>query len=252
MTLRMAIYTRLSHDPTGLQTATARQERACRQFAELRGWDVVDVYEDVDLSAFQRGVVRPSYERMLEAIKRGELDGALVWKLDRLVRRPSEFERFWLLCEQSGAIVASATEPIDASTDLGLALVRILVTFAQLECATMSVRMKAKHREMAESGRSNGPAPFGWRPGLQELEPTEAALLREALERATNGEPIRSIASDWYDRGIRTRRAKVWWPIRIKEILTSEYAVGDRVYHGEVVARDCFVPLMTRDEQGVL
>jgi site-specific DNA recombinase len=252
MTLRMGIYTRLSHDATGQQTATARQEKACRQFAALRGWQVVEVYEDVDVSAFQKGVVRPAYERMLTAIKDGHLDGGLVWKLDRLVRRPSEFERFWQVCEQSGAIIASATEPIDASTDLGLALVRILVTFAQLESATISLRIKAKHRELAEAGRPNGPAPFGWRPGMQDLEPTEAELLREATRRALSGEPMRAIASDWYDRGIRTRQGKVFWPDKIKHALLSEYAVGDRIYHGEIVATDCFAPLMTRQEQAVL
>src|SRR5437016_1407444 len=46
---RVAIYTRLSRDPDGTQTATARQEAACRTFAELRDREVADVYEDVDV-----------------------------------------------------------------------------------------------------------------------------------------------------------------------------------------------------------
>ncbi len=111
---RVAVYTRLSHDPTGgEQTATARQRTACLTFAELRGWEVAHVYEDVELSAFKRGVVRPDYEHMLEAVSTGEVDGVLVWKLDRLMRRPAEFERFWTTCERRGAFLASVTEPID-------------------------------------------------------------------------------------------------------------------------------------------
>src|SRR3954451_11732466 len=182
MALRIAIYTRLSHDSTGgEQTATSRQEKACRAFAEMRGWDVVEVFEDVDLSAYQRTVVRPAYEQMLELIGEKQIDGVLVWKLDRLVRRPSEFERLWTVCERVGAVIASATEPIDATTDLGLALVRMLVTFAQLEGATMGMRIKAKQRELAEAGAPpGGPAPFGFKAGMNELEPVEAALLREA------------------------------------------------------------------------
>jgi DNA invertase Pin-like site-specific DNA recombinase len=81
MTLRIGIYTRLSHDATGEQTATARQEKACRAFAGLRGWEVVDVFEDVDLSAYQRGTMRPSYERLVHDLECGAIDGVLVWKL---------------------------------------------------------------------------------------------------------------------------------------------------------------------------
>src|SRR5204863_1785232 len=103
---RVAIYTRLSRDPDGTQTATARQEAACRTFAELREWEVADVYEDVDVSAF-RDVERPAYERLLQVVTRRQVDTVLVWKLDRLARRPSDFERFWSLCETHGVALAS-------------------------------------------------------------------------------------------------------------------------------------------------
>ena len=147
VSVSIGIYTRLSHDATGEQTATARQERACRAFADLRGWTVAEVFEDVDVSAYKTGVVRPAYERLpCPGDQSGAIGGVLVWKLDRLVRRPAEFERFWSACEDRGAIVASATEPIDTSHELGLAIVRILVTFASLESATQSLRLKAKHR----------------------------------------------------------------------------------------------------------
>jgi hypothetical protein len=47
MTTSVAIYTRLSSDTPGRQqTATKRQERDCRVFAQLRDWDVSGVYED--------------------------------------------------------------------------------------------------------------------------------------------------------------------------------------------------------------
>ena len=96
--LRVGVYCRLSKDDTGHQTATERQARACRSFAEVRGWDVSGVYEDVDLSAYRPNVTRPGYEALLRALEAGQLDGVLVWKLDRLVRRSAQFERF---CESA-------------------------------------------------------------------------------------------------------------------------------------------------------
>src|SRR4051794_8357778 len=136
MTPRLGIYTRISQADAETQTATVRQEDACRRYALIRGWEVAGVYEDIDMSAYQRGVVRPAYEQLLAEVAARRIDGVLVWKLDRLVRRPAEFERFWSACEAAGGLVVSATEPIDTSSDLGLAIVRILVTFASLESAT--------------------------------------------------------------------------------------------------------------------
>jgi predicted site-specific integrase-resolvase len=90
--MRVAIHARLSSDPTGQQTATERQRRACEQFAAARGWDVVRVIEDVDVSAYDAKVRRPGFERLRGLIDRRAIDVVMVWKLDRLVRRPREFE----------------------------------------------------------------------------------------------------------------------------------------------------------------
>ncbi len=60
MTDSVGIYTRISSDRTRQRTATTRQEEACRAFASLRGWRVEGVYEDVDVSAYQRSIRRPA------------------------------------------------------------------------------------------------------------------------------------------------------------------------------------------------
>src|SRR4051794_5572244 len=89
----VAIYTRISRDPTGEQTATTRQERACRQYAQAQGWPVAGVWEEVEVSAYQPRTQRTAYEDLLVAVRAGHIDGVLVWKLDRLARRSGEFER---------------------------------------------------------------------------------------------------------------------------------------------------------------
>ena len=61
--MRVEIYARLSSDPTGQQTATERQRRACEQFAAAREWDVVQVIEDVDVSAYDKKVTRSGFDR---------------------------------------------------------------------------------------------------------------------------------------------------------------------------------------------
>lgn len=211
-TPRVAIYTRLSHDKTGEQTATSRQQKACEAFAELRGWRVVRVFEDVDLSAYKEGIKRPAYEEMLLAVRSKRIDGVLAWKLDRFVRRSAEFERLWSACDRNGVFLTSAMEPIDTSTDLGLAMVRVLVAFASLESATSGARLRAKNQERAELGMPHtGARAYGIRKGWKELEPTEAAMIREAADRVLGGQSLRSIALDWNDRGIPTARDAGHW-----------------------------------------
>jgi site-specific DNA recombinase len=245
---RVAIYTRLSLDPTGEQTATARQEAACRSLASARGWTVTETSEDVDLSAYKRGVHRPAFERLLELAGAGCLDGVVVWKLDRLVRRPSEFERFWQACEQHRVFIASVTEPVDSSTDIGLAIVRVLVTFASLECATSSVRLAARHRERAEQGLPHTSVrAFGHQVGWMEVVPEEAEAIRDAARRILAGESALSVCRDWAARGITTINGKTWQPNTLMRLLCAPRVVGDRAWRkDQVVASGCFVAILDR------
>lgn len=238
MPLSVAIYTRLSQDADGMQTATSRQQKACESFAQLRDWQVVRVYEDVDLSAYAPGVKRPAYDEMLEAVRAKRVDGIIAWKLDRFVRRSADFERLWEICEKSDAFIASAMEPIDTSTDLGLALVRVIVAFASLESATLGVRLRAKMRERAELGvPHSGAAAYGLRRGWKELEPTEVERIREAIKRTLAGESLRSIILDWNRRGIptHTKTSAGWSDASLRRILVSPRLAGLRQHQGVII-----------------
>jgi site-specific DNA recombinase len=251
MMTSVAIYTRLSSDTPGRQqTATKRQEQACRALANLREWDVAQVYEDVDLSAYKKGVKRPAYESLLEAIEARRVSGVMVWKLDRLVRRSAEFERFWALCEEAGAILVSATEPIDTSTDLGVALVRILVSFAGLESATMGLRIRAKKAEQARAGIPSGKIGFGFT-GRRHVRVVarEATLIREGAQRVLEGTSAYAIAEDWNRRGIASPEGALWQTNSVKKLLLADRIVGDSVYQGKVVARDCWPAILDRETQ---
>lgn len=234
----VAIYTRLSADPTGAQTATARQLASCRAFAEAREWQVGPIYEDVDVSAYQRGVIRPDYEAMLSDIRSSRVDGIVAWKLDRLVRRPLEFERLWSTCESNGVFLASAMEPIDTSTDMGLALVRVLVAFASLESATIGVRLRSKNRERAELGQPHTTAAcYGMKKGWLELDEDQAANIRNAAADVLAGSSLHAIAARWNATGVKPLRAKFWTIQALRELLTAHRLTGERVHCGEVVGR---------------
>src|SRR5450830_118976 len=109
----VGIYLRISDDKDGQQTATARQAEDCRRYAGTHGWEVVDTFEDVDLSAYQRRVRRPEFERMLEAVRTHAIDGVLAWKMDRITRRQRDLVRLDEECETAGAFISTVVEGID-------------------------------------------------------------------------------------------------------------------------------------------
>jgi DNA invertase Pin-like site-specific DNA recombinase len=236
--MRVGIYTRLSRDSDGRQTATARQERDCRALARARGWQVGGVYEDVDLSAFRRGVRRPSYERLLDDLEGGTIDGVLVWKLDRLVRRASEFERFWAVCEEAGAALAAVNDPIDTSSDIGMVVVRMLVNFAQLEAANTSTRVRRQIAERASTGQMvtyGGRRPFGFEPDRLTVRDEEASLVRDGARRIAAGESVTSLAREWNEAGVRTTAGGRWEQTTLRRVLASPRTAGLLEHRGEIV-----------------
>ena len=155
-----------------------------QKFAKAKGWQVGEVFEDVDVSAYVKGIRRPSFERLMRSVSGGRVNGVLVWKLDRLVRRAADFERFWTRCDQAGVFLTSATEPIDSTSEIGLAVIRTLVNFANVESTSISLRLRARAQEKARGGIPmwRGRA-FGFNLEMTGIIEEEAIFIREAADR---------------------------------------------------------------------
>src|SRR5512132_445131 len=247
--MRVGIYTRLSRDMDGRQTATARQEKDSRALVRSKGWKVAQVYEDVDLSAYKRGVHRPAYERLLGDLSSGAIDGVVVWKLDRLVRRASEFERFWAVCEDAGATLAAVHDPIDTSSDIGMVVVRMLVNFAQLEAANTSTRVKNQIADRAQKGGLTvygGRRPFGFEADRRTHRPEEAKLLREAATRVAAGDSVTRLAREWNEAGITTSTGGKWTQTTLRRALESPRMAGLLEHKGSVVGPAPWQPVIDR------
>jgi len=234
---RAVIYARLSRDRDGSQTATARQVADCRKYADAKGWSVEAVHEDADLSAYTAKVIRPGFEAVLSAVEDGEADIVLAWKLDRLLRRPRDFERLWQLCEAAGANVATVTDGIDTSTPMaGLLVPRILSTFAELEGANLSIRERRKHEETAKAGKRSGGGhrPFGLTRDWREIVPIEADAIRDAVDRLLDGGTMYRVAADWNARALKTPTGGEWNSQKVRSMLRSPRLAGLREHRGEI------------------
>jgi DNA invertase Pin-like site-specific DNA recombinase len=247
---RAIAYARLSRDRDGTQTATARQLSDCRKFADAKGWEIVAEYEDADLSAYNAKVTRPGFEAVKSAVEVGEADIVLAWKLDRLLRRPRDFEDLWKLCEERGAHIATVTDGIDTSTPMaGLLVPRILSTFAELEGSNLSVRERRKHEETAKAGRRSGGGhrPFGLTRDWSAEVPDEADAIRAAVDHVVSGGTIYSVARGWNDRGLKTPTGGQWNSQKVRSMLRSPRLAGLREHRGEIVGAAVWPAIVAPD-----
>jgi DNA invertase Pin-like site-specific DNA recombinase len=247
--LGWAIYTRLSEDRDGTQTATARQEADARKLAADRDWTVSEVFTDVDLSAFNRRVKRPGFEHLLEALAGGRVAGVITWKLDRLTRQPRDLERLLDALEQGRAGLASVHDPVDVSGPMGLAMLRIGVVMANVESSNISIRGRRKAEELARAGAptTGGTRAFGYTRDRRGLVDAEARLIREAASRILAGESTRGIARAWNEAGVPTPTGGQWVPGVVARLLRAPLIAGLRSHRGDVVAEGAWPAIIDRD-----
>ena len=165
---RWGVLTRRSkYNADGTEGSTRRQELAvCDHIRANNMGQVVAVYSDI-ASAYQEGAHRPDFEAALTDLKAGRVDGIAVWKVDRLVRRVSQYRRVLDVLESSGARLFSLVEGIDTADPerkfVNGLILDLLVRLAEMESEGTSERLILMAQDRARQGKHHGGGsrPFG-------------------------------------------------------------------------------------------
>jgi DNA invertase Pin-like site-specific DNA recombinase len=231
------IYVRISSDPDGTRLGVERQLEDCRARCDSDGWVVVDVYEDNDRSAY-RGKPRPEYRRMLGDIEAGRIDAVVVWALDRLTRRPREWEEFFDITDRAGDVAfATISGERDLSDPGDLMMVRLEGVLAARESTDKSKRHIRKALQLAEAGKvgGGGRRPFGFEPDRKTIRESEAVLIREAAKRLLAGESQGSVLREWEAQGVVTPTGGPWRYSTFRRMMQRPRLAGLREHQGEVI-----------------
>lgn len=247
--MRALIYCRLSKDRNGLSESVARQERDCRELCAREGWVVAGVFSDNDMSGFKRGLRRPGFDALQDAIRAGACDAVVVWKIDRLTRQPRQLEPVIDMLEDARVLLRSVNDPVDASTPTGRMVLRMAGAMASAESENTSLRMRAANRSRAENGEpsAGGLRPFGHTVNRRAVVEHEAVLVREAAGRLVHGESLNSVCRDWADRGVVTSRGKLFRPTTLRQMLVSPRLAGMRVYRGREIPSPVIPAILEED-----
>ncbi|MEU8822459.1 recombinase family protein [Streptomyces sp. NPDC048636] len=229
MAIRVAIYVRISQDRGGAGLGIARQEEDCRALCARKGWDVVDVYPDNDVSAYS-GAPRPKWQELLDDIHEGVINAVVCWHVDRLTRSPRELEDVIDLADRHGLELATVSGEIDLATPTGRMIARMLGAAARHEAEHKAERQQRQRRQAAESGKiaGGGKRPFGYEDDRITVREAEAEVIREGARRVLAGESLASICRDWKSRKIITAAGIPWKPSGLRRMLASARISGRR------------------------
>lgn len=225
---RAAIYCRISADRIGAGLGVRRQTEDCQDLAAGRGWSVVGVYEDNDVSAYGARH-RPGYQALLKAVVEGQVDIVVAWHTDRLHRSPRELEEWISVCDPRGVgVVTVRAGELDLSTAAGRMTARIVGAVARHESEQKSERIARKHRELALAGKPSGSMRAFGHNSDGTLVDAEAAVVREIVPRVLAGESLKSVTRWLADNEVPTVRGGAWRTATVRQLLTAARLSGQR------------------------
>ena len=240
---KAGIYVRISQDREGERWGVQAQEEDCRKLAERLGWQVIGVYEDNDVSAFNRRKPRKEWLRLQDDIASGRIDAIIAAHTDRLYRQVRELEDLIdFVNHHRVAIKTVMAGDLDLTTSAGRQVARHLGVAAQGESERQAERIRRQKQQAAEQGRRHGGSrAFGWdlikdatgKVVDEVVNEDEAKIIREAADRLLLGASLRAVCRDLNERGVQTVSGKPWTSTTLKRMVLSPRVIGYRVYHGE-------------------
>ena len=153
--MKAGLYIRVSTDMQARDgDSLAEQEVSTQGYCNYRNIPIVTVYREEGKSA--KNTNRPQFQKMLRDCKNGKIDTVVVKKIDRLSRSLMDFEKTISFFEEHNTNLISIQENFDTSSAIGRAVIRIIVTFAQLEREQTSERTIDVLKYRAGQGLWNG------------------------------------------------------------------------------------------------
>jgi DNA invertase Pin-like site-specific DNA recombinase len=187
---RCAIYTRKSSDEGLGQDFNSlhAQREACEAFIRSQageGWRLSKThYDDGGLSGGT--MERPALQRLLEDVRQGLVDVAVVYKVDRLSRSLADFAKMVEIFDANGVSFVAVTQQFNTTSSMGRLTLNVLLSFAQFEREVTGERIRDKIAASKRKGIwMGGTVPLGYDVCERRLviNEAEARLVKEIYQR---------------------------------------------------------------------
>ena len=214
--MRAVVYGRISTDLQS-ETSVNEQIRRCKQYVEMKGWELVSEFSDVGTGM---NMDRQGFQEMMERIT--EWDVVVAFKLDRFHRSSTNAQQWASELNSVGKNFVALDIDVDTTTAMGMAVFRIITALNQMEVEVTKERTRMGLLGVKNEGRWVGKPPYGYDSvyartdneadkGLLEINKAEAEVVRMVFEMRDRGESLTEIAESLTTSGILTKSHKRRW-----------------------------------------
>ncbi len=197
------IYLRVSTEEQVENYSLDTQERICKQEAERRGLDIVQIFREEGRSA-KTITGRPILIESLEYCRKNKrnLGAFLVYRLDRLSRQTSDYLSIRRKLVECEIALISASEPTGNSPTERF-VETMLASFAQMDNDVRSERTKNGLRARFLAGLISGTVPLGYKNenGYTVKDPSTWDNVKKAWDLMSTGSKTLSemanLLNDW-------------------------------------------------------
>ena len=137
--MRVAIYTRVSTS----NQSTENQRHDLERVAALRGWTIVESFNDEGISGAKGRSDRPALDSLLKAAVRRKFDLVAVWSVDRLGRSLQHLVETVNELRAVGVDLYLHQQAIDTSTPAGKLTFSVFGALAEYERSLIRERVRA-------------------------------------------------------------------------------------------------------------
>ena len=184
--VRVALYIRVSGEEQKIKglSLEAQQERL-EAYARERGWVIVGIYIDAAKTARKNIHKRTEFQRMMDSVKRDEVDILLFARLDRWFRSVADYYKVMEILQAHNCDWKTTDEEYDTTTANGRLYINVKLSIAQNEADIDGERIDVVFdSKIAHGTVVSGSAPFGFRVNEEkrlEVVPENAAIVQDAF-----------------------------------------------------------------------
>lgn len=226
------IYARYSSDKQTEDSIEA-QVRACKDYAAVKGYNVIEVYADEAISGKgSKTALRAKYQKMLRDCKKGAFDTILIHKYDRIARNVGEHVNLAAKLQAMGIELIATAQDFGNSNEAKI-MRNLMWALSEYYIDNLSAETRKGLKETALKGlHTGGYAPFGYDVVNQQyiINELEAEYVRKIFDAAMHRRGFTDIIRELAERGITGKRGKPIKYTQIYEMLQNEKYTGVYTY----------------------
>lgn len=230
---KYALYCRKSTEDSSRQVLSLdSQEQEMSRLAKNMRLNIVKIFRES--KSAKKPDNRPLFDELVKLIKKGQIDGIICWKIDRLSRNPIDSAIIQWLLQQNQLKVIQTMDRQYLPSDNAL-LYNVESGMANQYIIDLSKNVKRGIRAKLERGQWPHLAPLGY---LNEdskviIDQERARYIRKMFELYSTGQySVKAISDQLYTEGLRSRSGRKYYKSKVHKILNDPFYCGIMEHDG--------------------